>query len=72
MKRNFIDHYRLVQRVDEQIARRGTGSNKELADKIGVSNATLYRIFDELKILGADIAYCNFRKSYFYQNNFRL
>lgn len=68
---NFIEQLRLLQRFDSLIARRGTGSAKELASKFGISRSSIFNYLDTLRQLGADIEYCEQRKSYYYVNNKR-
>ncbi|TAE19911.1 MAG: helix-turn-helix domain-containing protein [Bacteroidetes bacterium] len=56
-----------VKRLDKLIRRQGTGTPKEFAKKLKVSEATLYNYLDFLKDMGASIQYCPHRCSYYYK-----
>jgi len=66
----FTEQYILLKRIDFFIKKKATGSALELAKKLNISRATLFRQFSNLKILGAKISYCSSRKTYFYEDNF--
>jgi biotin operon repressor len=67
----FIEQLRLMQRIDILIARKGTGTPKDLSSILGISRSSVFNYLDNLRQLGADIDYCDFRKSYFYVDNKR-
>ncbi|WP_425593916.1 HTH domain-containing protein [Marinifilum flexuosum] len=47
------------------LAKRGaTGTRKELSEKLNVSESTIKRMIRSLRILGTDIEYCNYSRSY--------
>lgn len=47
------------------LAKRGcTGTCKELAQKLNVSESTTKRMIRCLRILGTEITYCKYRKTY--------
>ncbi|GAB3250595.1 hypothetical protein GCM10027347_08470 [Larkinella harenae] len=49
------------------IRRRATGTPKELAEKLGISERAWYKIRDELvNDLGVPLAYCAVRRTYYY------
>ncbi|MGA0557600.1 hypothetical protein ACO2Q8_13170 [Larkinella sp. VNQ87] len=49
------------------IRKRATGSPKELAEKLGISERAWYKIRDELvNDLGVPLAYCPIRRTYYY------
>jgi transcriptional antiterminator len=52
--------------LDTLIRKQGTGTPKEFAKKLKVSEATLHNYLGYLKDLGASIVYCAHRKSYYY------
>lgn len=62
----YIEKTQLIERVDALIRRKATGSARELASRVGVSKSTMYEILDIMKMMGAEIQYCNERKSYYY------
>jgi len=61
-----------LQRLDELIRRKATGTSADLARRLGISTATLYRQLAELRELGAPIAYNRFRQVYYYEEDFDL
>ena len=66
MSMRFIEKAMLIERVDQLIRQRRTGSARDLARRIGVSKTTVYDIIEVMKLMGADIAYCAKRRSYYY------
>ncbi|PWV51926.1 HTH domain-containing protein [Chitinophaga sp. S165] len=60
------DVFSRIQRIDYLIRIRGTGNATELADKLGLSRASIYEYLDLMKRLGAPIKYSQARKSYYY------
>ena len=63
----FLEKLRAIERMDQLIKLKATGSAKELANKMSVSRSTVYEIIEVMKNMGAEIAYCSTRKSYYYQ-----
>lgn len=61
-----------TRRLDNLIRRKSTGSPSQLAQRLGVSEATIYRYIQELKDMGAPIKYCRERQSYRYESEFQL
>ncbi len=55
-----------MERLDAMIRRKGTGNAEECSRKVGVSKRQLYRIFDEMRNLGAPIIYDQVRRSFVY------
>lgn len=55
------------QQIDKLIQKQKTGNAAELAQTIGVSKRTVYRIIKLMKKLGAPIEYNVLMKSYFYK-----
>jgi len=68
----FVEQLRMIQRLDALIRRKSTGSPKQLAGRLNVSRASLYRYLNELRNLGAHVEYCSNRGSYFYNEPFEL
>ena len=52
--------------LDILISKKSTGTPKELAFKLRVSERGLYNYINLLKDLGAPIKYCRIRNSYYY------
>lgn len=62
----FIEKTMLIERLDQLIRLKSTGSARDLADRVGVSKSTIYDIIEVMKSMGAEIDYCPHRKSYYY------
>lgn len=62
----------MLDRLDDLINRKGTGSPCALAQRLKVSERTVYNLMEALKMLGAEIEYCRERESYCYLNGFRF
>ncbi len=56
----------LMERLDQLIRLKGTGRPKQLAERLEVSEATVFRIIDTMKELRAPICYDLERQSYIY------
>lgn len=69
-----FDYFNRMEYLDDLIRRKATGSPKELARKLSVSERTVYELINKLKMLDAPISYDFQRRTYFYQNpgNFRF
>jgi predicted DNA-binding transcriptional regulator YafY len=59
-----------LSRLDDFIRRKATGTPIELAEKLNLSERTIFNLLDELRALGASIEYDKFRESYFYSEDF--
>ncbi len=70
--KKFICQLYTLDRLDDLIRRRATGSPKQLACRLGVSKRTVYNFLDTLRDFGADVRYCPSRNSYYYANGFRF
>ncbi|HMQ61638.1 MAG TPA: helix-turn-helix domain-containing protein [Flavilitoribacter sp.] len=68
----LIHQIQSLRRLDALIRRKQTGNARALAEKFGVSPATIYRWMEDLKDLGAEISWCRFRQSYYYNQEFSL
>jgi hypothetical protein len=67
----LIEQLQLLDRIHGLIVRKGTGTARELASLLGISRSSVFNYFDYLRQLGAEIDYCEFRKSYYYVDNKR-
>ncbi|HEX6981742.1 MAG TPA: HTH domain-containing protein [Balneolaceae bacterium] len=57
-----------IRRLDAMIRRKSTGSPKELADKLDISERWLYKFLEELKEeFDCPIIYDHYRESYVYE-----
>jgi predicted DNA-binding transcriptional regulator YafY len=55
-----------LDRVNQLITRKATGTPRELAEKLQIAESTLYETIALMKHLGAPIRYCKTRQSYYY------
>lgn len=62
----FFEKIKVIERIDQLIKMKATGSARDLAKRLNVSKSTMYEIIDTMKNMGAEIEYCNHRKSYYY------
>lgn len=61
-----------VERIDYMISRKSTGTPKELAAKLALSERSLYELINQMKELGAPITYSNARNSYIYTHRVKF
>lgn len=61
------DRIHLIERLDRLISMKATGSPCELARRLNFSERHLYRVIEEMKILGFPIAYSKSRRTYYYE-----
>lgn len=63
-----LKYYQRTQRILELIEKERTGSPKELACKLDVTERTVYNIMESLKYtFGKEICYCRSRGSYVFK-----
>lgn len=55
-----------IKLIDQLIRIKGTGPAERLANRLGVSRATIYVYLNLMKENGAPIKFCKFRQSYYY------
>lgn len=67
-----IKHIEKLQRLHNLINLECTGSPSELADRLGVSDRTVYYLLEQLRDFEARIAYDRRRKTYYYKDDFIL
>jgi len=63
-----MEKIKIIERVDALIRRKGTGTAKELAKKLNTSESFVHRLIKLMKNMGAPIYYCDYKKSYCYEN----
>jgi len=63
----FIKKLNQLQRVDQLIRTKATGTPKQLASRLEVSKRTVFEVIAFMKILNAPIYYCHQRRSYCYE-----
>jgi len=62
----FLEKVQLIERVDQLIRMKATGSAHDLADRIEVSRSTVYELIECMKAMGAEIDYCRHKQSFYY------
>jgi predicted DNA-binding transcriptional regulator YafY len=62
----------LLQRIHKLIDLSHTGSPKQFAKRLGISESRLYRIIDEMKDLNVPIDYSRQNETYFYLEPFEM
>ena len=58
--------------MDSLISMRATGTPEEFAGKLNISRSTLFELLQEMKSLGVDIRYSQWRGSYYYGDDRRI
>jgi hypothetical protein len=61
-----------LKRMDDLIKKEITGTSKEFGEKLGISRSMLMENLNEMKEMGAEIAFCALRRSYYYTNKFSV
>lgn len=69
---NTIKTLERLQRIHSLIENECTGSPYELANKMNVSERSIYNLIEYLRDFEARVAYDRGRKTYYYLNNFSL
>lgn len=65
----LFEEINLLERLDQLIRLKATGTPCQLAEKLGLSKRQVYRYIDEMKELGLNIDYCKRRGTYFYEED---
>ncbi len=58
-----------VRFIDYLICKKATGSQKELANHVGVSVSTINEYLNEMREAGFPIRYCHKRQTYYYEKS---
>lgn len=61
-----------IERIDQLIRLKATGSPKELASRLEISERSVYNLIDTMKAMGAVIYYCTKRRSYCYDGELQF
>jgi predicted DNA-binding transcriptional regulator YafY len=65
-------HLERIGRIDQLLRFKSTGTADELAEKLEISRSTLFETLSLMKDLGAEIAYCPHRQTYYYTQEGRF
>ncbi|MDL2314630.1 HTH domain-containing protein [Bacteroidales bacterium OttesenSCG-928-C19] len=69
---SLIDDRLKLERLDQLIRLKATGSPEELADKMNTSKRTIFRTINDLKEIGCPIYFDKQKNSYCYQHPGKL
>lgn len=67
-----IKHIERLQRLHNLIKMECTGSPTEIAERLHISERTVYYLLDQLRDYDAQIQYDRGRKTYYYEDEFVL
>lgn len=67
-----IKHLERLQQLHQRIEQANTGTPKELASFMNISERLLYSLIEELKDFNAPICYNRSTKTYYYNDDFEL
>lgn len=62
----FLRKIQILERVDQLIRLKSTGTPDDLSILLNVSKRSVYNIIELMKNMGAPIKYCQMRKTYYY------
>ena len=62
----LLQQIELIERVDQLIRLRATGTPRDLAGRLSISEASLYRLIETLREMGAPIEFSFSSQSYVY------
>ena len=71
-KKNSLDYWTNLFRMNNLIYRKNTGNAPNFAKKMGMSRSAVYRHIEDLRSLNAPIEYDSYRQTYFYQEPYSL
>jgi predicted DNA-binding transcriptional regulator YafY len=66
MPRKFIERFK---RIDQIISNKSSGTPAQLAERLDISESTLYEFIAVMKELGAPIQYDKVNQRYFYEED---
>lgn len=59
-----FDYLEKTECIKDLAVKESTGTPKELAQRLNISERSLYRIITDLRNMGHPITYCRYKKSY--------
>ena len=60
------DIFERLERLDYLIRQKSTATPNQLAERLNISERTLYGLLNEMRGLGAPIKYSRFKQTYYY------
>ena len=64
----MIHQFERIKKINRMVKSANTGSPKEFAGELGISESHLYRYIEELNEMGIPIHYSRARKTYYYED----
>ena len=68
----MVQKYSQLTKAHQLIKKQIKGTPEEIANLLGMSKSSMYRVFEELEQLGAEYKYCRTCMCFKYTNNFKL
>lgn len=68
----LLESLMCIERIDQLIGLKATGSPKQLAKKLEVSERTVHRLIDKMKKMDAPVYSCSSRQSYCYEQDVKF
>jgi len=68
-KMSLIEQLKQIERIDNLVRKKATGTPKELSNRINVSERQVYNIINLMKDMGAPIFFCTYNRSYCYKKD---
>ncbi|WP_343305162.1 HTH domain-containing protein [Chitinophaga niabensis] len=65
----YEETIRRIERIDYLIRKKGTGNAAKLAERLGVSRASVYEYIDFMRHKGAPIKYSQSRQTFYYDED---
>jgi DNA-binding IclR family transcriptional regulator len=62
----FLEKIQHLERLDQLIRHKATGSPDEIATRMQIARSTVYELVDCLRFFGAEVEYCRVRKTFYY------
>ncbi|MDH5398445.1 MAG: HTH domain-containing protein [Cyclobacteriaceae bacterium] len=56
-----------IERLDQMIRLKATGSADDLAEKLGITSRMIHYYLDYMKDIGAPIRFCHTNRCYYYE-----
>ena len=72
MSMNLSKYFERFQRLHGMIRKKATGSPSELADKLALSERAVFEYIRAMREMGAPIAFCPVRRTYYYEREVRF
>ncbi|MDD4971352.1 MAG: hypothetical protein PHT07_18130 [Paludibacter sp.] len=69
---NFLQNVNRIERLHTLILQKKTGNPKELAERLGISRASLYILIDEFNSLNLPVSYSRKLETFYYEREVKL